>query len=354
MIWHQSHIHSVIYFAYENAVDTFLVMGAMLMTISTLNSIYKKKLNIPRMIWCRYLRYTPPLAALLLFTVTLYKFFLDGPWIDHNVEIIRRCKAFWFSTIFHFQNYFNPNELCLSHTWYLTMDFQLYIISPFLIYPATKYGWKYLCLIPGLALFSSIYTVLAAFTHETELSSGAGWYRILYYPTHVRMGPWMFGILLGYISYTYKSKTVNISKRLNSFLWITSLSFITFSVVSYLPFYTPGRESPVALHALQFTLGRALWAIGVCWIIFACQMLKTGGIIRWFLTIPQWQPIGKMGLSIYIIHCFYQKTIIFNQKQTIRFDLWEMVRKIFKHLQLFQLWFWIYLLYRCIFIGEIY
>jgi peptidoglycan/LPS O-acetylase OafA/YrhL len=325
--WHQRHVHNTLYLAYENAVDTFLVMGSLLMTISTLNAMHKKKLNLPRMIWCRFLRYTPPLAALLLFTVTLYKFFLDGPWIEHNVEIIRRCKKFWYSTIFHFQNYLNPEELCLSHTWYLTMDFQLYIISPFLIYPALRYGWKYLFLVPGLAVFSSVYILLISLIHKVELTTSGGWRSVLYYSTHLRFGPWMIGIALGYVFYTYKDRTLKIGKGLNAFLWIASLSLLAFSALSYFPFNVPGQELSITLNALQFAFSRILWTIGLCWIIFACQKLQTGGIVRWFLSLPQWQPIGRMGLSIYIIHCFYQKTIIFNQKRTFRFDLWEMVRK---------------------------
>jgi peptidoglycan/LPS O-acetylase OafA/YrhL len=114
---HFDHIYSVIYTSYEMAVDTFLVMGALLMTYSTLNSMTRKTLKIPRMILHRYLRYTPPLAALTLFAVSLFKFFLDGPMSGANDSIIKNCQNYWYSTIFHFQNYLNPNALCLSHTW---------------------------------------------------------------------------------------------------------------------------------------------------------------------------------------------------------------------------------------------
>lgn len=114
---HYEHIYIVIFTSFEMAVDTFLVMGSFLMTISTLDAINKKSLNIPKLILHRFLRYTPPLAALILFTVSLYKFFLDGPNTDANENIIRNCQKFWYSTIFHIQNYLNPNEICLTHTW---------------------------------------------------------------------------------------------------------------------------------------------------------------------------------------------------------------------------------------------
>jgi peptidoglycan/LPS O-acetylase OafA/YrhL len=48
-----------------------------------------------------------------------------------------------------------------------------------------------------------------------------------------------------------------------------------------------------------------LWACSVCWIIFACHHLKTGGLIRSFLSHRFWQPLSKLSLSIYLIHYVY-------------------------------------------------
>jgi peptidoglycan/LPS O-acetylase OafA/YrhL len=47
---------------------------------------------------------------------------------------------------------------------------------------------------------------------------------------------------------------------------------------------------------------RELWACAVCWIIFACHTLKSGGFIRTFLSHRFWQPLSKLTLSMYLIH----------------------------------------------------
>lgn len=46
---------------------------------------------------------------------------------------------------------------------------------------------------------------------------------------------------------------------------------------------------------------RTLWAIGLMWIVFACQK-GYGGIVNWFLTLPLFTVIAKLSYSMYLIH----------------------------------------------------
>jgi peptidoglycan/LPS O-acetylase OafA/YrhL len=112
---HYNHIYSSILSVYSIAVDTFFVMGALLLTISTLNALEKKKLIVLRMILHRYLRYTPVYAALILYIVSLAKFAADGP--IQLPEVKDQCKQFWWSSLLHIQNYVNPNQPCAGHSW---------------------------------------------------------------------------------------------------------------------------------------------------------------------------------------------------------------------------------------------
>lgn len=43
-----------------------------------------------------------------------------------------------YEQLLHIQNYVNTESICAGHTWYLSADFQLFIISPLLIYPAFR------------------------------------------------------------------------------------------------------------------------------------------------------------------------------------------------------------------------
>jgi peptidoglycan/LPS O-acetylase OafA/YrhL len=107
--------YSVILYSYSIAVDTFFLMGALLLTLSMLRAMDKNRLNILRMIFHRYLRYTPVLGVAILCAITLPKYLANGP-LDVD-EFHENCEKYWWSALLHIQNYVNPDKLCLNHTW---------------------------------------------------------------------------------------------------------------------------------------------------------------------------------------------------------------------------------------------
>jgi hypothetical protein len=140
------------------------------------------------------------------------------------------------------------------------------------------------------------------------------------------MGPWLVGMILGFIFYKIGNEKVKISNTVDSTLWILAISVITSIVVIMQPFNEPfNNQTTLVANANMLAFHRLLWAISLAWIVFACQNLKSGGIIRWFLSLPEWQPVGRMGLSIYLVHPLYQLTTMINQKQTFYFEIWPMV-----------------------------
>lgn len=109
-------------------------------------------------------------------------------------------------------------------------------------------------------------------------------------------------------------------------LWITGLSLIFAVVLGFYPFMQMNYNvTTVFSNALYLATFRTAFALGVAIMIFGC-FNKTGGFVRWFLSLPQWQPIGRMGLSIYLVHTIYQSTVIQNQQQTMFFSELSLVK----------------------------
>jgi peptidoglycan/LPS O-acetylase OafA/YrhL len=79
------------------------------------------------------------------------------------------------------------------------------------------------------------------------------------------------------------------------------------------------NNTTVFTNALYLATFRNAFAIGVAWMIFACYN-GTGGFVRWFLSLPQWQPIGRMGLSIYLVHTIWQTIVLNGHNQAIHFS----------------------------------
>lgn len=58
--------------------------------------------------------------------------------------------------------------------------------------------------------------------------------------------------------------------------------------------------SPFA-YGLHDGLSRAIWAIALSYILFACTH-DMGGPINWFLSHSLWQPLARISFATYIVH----------------------------------------------------
>lgn len=93
----------------------------------------------------RYLRYFPAVAILILiFSSSLPQYLADGFNYQDMPHNAMKCKKWWWSSLMFMQNYKNLKETCLDHTWYLSVDFQLFLITPFVVCLLRKYGRRFL------------------------------------------------------------------------------------------------------------------------------------------------------------------------------------------------------------------
>lgn len=269
---------SVIISAYHLSVDTFFLMGALLVTQSLMRAFESGTFNYFRLIFRRYIRYTPVMAAIILYTVSLMKFTLTGPFSDDPAPA---CKKYWWTVLLYIHNAHKINQ-CLNYSWYLAADFQLFILTPFIVYPAFKYGWKYVWSVPVLGLLSSVYVLIFSLMNNLYVRPKAPgdiemYLKWVYGPTFARLGPWMLGILLGFILHKFRNKKIEISKRLNTTFWIISLSSLMVVMSTTFPLSKIfDNETSLLFNALYMAFHRFVWASAVAWIIFACHKLKTG------------------------------------------------------------------------------
>lgn len=180
-------LYSIILYSYSIAVDTFFLMGALLLCTSTLRAIDKNNLNIFRMIVHRYLRYTPVFAVCILCTISLSRFVVTGPLEVGDFR--NNCVEYWWSSLLHIQNYVNPDTLCLNHTWFV-VEYQLF---------HHRIIWK-------LQFFLGIYQLIFNFLSSHHFSfmglrnaaNSCGWYRL-----------WLCCVQLTYFHCQWSSNCIN-------------------------------------------------------------------------------------------------------------------------------------------------
>lgn len=90
------------------SVDSFFFLSGLLLSWIGMKEIEKRKgrINVPLMYLHRYLRLTPMVAYIMLFAMSLFKFFGSGPLSD---EFYRRatdkCELYWWKNLLYIQNY---------------------------------------------------------------------------------------------------------------------------------------------------------------------------------------------------------------------------------------------------------
>lgn len=124
--------------------------------------------------------------------------------------------------------------------------------------------------------------------------------------------------MAGYFFHSYPMHLIKLRKMTILTAWISAITFLALHV-----FIKPHYTSHTSLLGFLYeSVWRELWTLSICWIVFACQYLESGGIIRWFLSLSLWQPLSRMSLSIYLINFVYIKLTLVNQKSVPDLDSW--------------------------------
>uniref|UniRef100_A0A182HJZ5 Nose resistant-to-fluoxetine protein N-terminal domain-containing protein n=1 Tax=Anopheles arabiensis TaxID=7173 RepID=A0A182HJZ5_ANOAR len=315
------------------AVDIFLMLSGMLVALKMLRELERtKRLNVWELWLHRIVRLTPAYAALIMFGIA----FVDvvGEGILYKLvaeELLTACHKSWWSALLYVQNYVHYESMCFVHTWYLSVDMQLYIVSPLLMYLLWRYGKRFVPVIVLLAMLS-ISCVFATFmVNEYRLNRSAPrgdglMPRKTYHPTHARMSVWLFGVLFGYLLHRTREARVKLSKPALALGWLLTIAILIVTGYSlkqlYIGDYT--RILPIA-DAFYESLHRSFWAFAVMWVIFVC-INEQGGIVDRFLGCPLWQPLSRLSYSMYLVHIAIQAITL---TQALRFPVEFTVVNIF-------------------------
>ena len=121
-------------FQISHKAHFFLTFSAFLMSYSFFES---QKTNpsehsikqVFKTLFNRYLRLTPIYAIVLLIATTLSAALNDTssflPLEDNEMN----CKLYWWRNFLYIQNWWPMSEMCMSWSYYLASDFQLFFVA---------------------------------------------------------------------------------------------------------------------------------------------------------------------------------------------------------------------------------
>lgn len=203
---------------------------------------------------------------------------------------------------------------CLPITWYLACDTQLYIFAPLIVLPLYNNPKLGLKLWTGAMVASTGLIAYLANSYKLPLDSvyatledakameeaGVDEFISFYQRPHMRIQPYLIGILIGWILFKLRGQELKIPKLLNVSLWVLSLSITT-----YLTFYTYWHRSHRTYTrteaVLSWSISRIVWSFAISWITVSC-VKGYGGIFNTILCWPPFISLAKINFFTYIFH----------------------------------------------------
>ncbi|VEN42015.1 unnamed protein product [Callosobruchus maculatus] len=264
----------------------------------------------------RYVRLLPVLLVLVALFATWFRHLPYGPLWFGICEEAERCRQNWWTNILFIQSYVNKYFMCHIVSWYVGVEMQYYIFALVLVALLNKLGRSK---IPYVTSLLVVLTILCGFwdhyrhgyssklaanpedVYRLQFNKEAQWHDHFAGFIANSSGS-MFGLLFGYIFYTYGRQQL-FTKKIYEYIWWT-LSVGAIVTVITLPNIINVDHSTVT-SAMWVALTRPLFALGMGLLILGMSQ-GLGGVIKWAC---EWGPtyyLAKLSYTVYIGHPILQ------------------------------------------------
>lgn len=289
-------------------VDTFFTLSGFLVVYNTVGKVNTKGLlkNLHLFYLNRLLRMFPLLSAAVLLEASYLNRMTDGPNWTLVADTVQRCRAAWWSTMLHIQNYMNPRTTCIGQSWYLAIDVQLHMLSPLILvwvlWGKRKIAWTALSIgLVSVLAASTTYIfinkfppVMIAAGREHEMMT----YLVYYYVnTLTRAPPFLVGMAFGYAVRVSKIKLTGIPVII---FWTLFFTLTTYLMYFNLPINRADWDNQV-VTSFYNSFFRSFWAFAVGCLIYAC-MNGFAGPINWLLSLQVWKLHSRLSYAMYLFH----------------------------------------------------
>ncbi|XP_066297621.1 O-acyltransferase like protein-like [Branchiostoma lanceolatum] len=291
----------------DMSVDTFLLLSALLVSYLFMKQLKKnggsftgKDLLLHYL--HRYWRLTPVYAFLIMIFACLLKYMGTGPvWASpENLAMgnINACQTWMWTNLLYINNWVLGEQECFGWAWYLGVDMQLYVIAPGLLILLHKKPKLGLALIIVFLTGSMIATGIIY--HFVVNMAGGSYFGLVYTNTFTRAGPYMVGLLLGYILFKTGRKVPSTrrTKALMLLGWFCATGVAVLFVVA--PQFIGSPFSVLNSPAWR-AFDRTMFSCAVAWVVYACSV-GYGGIITEFLSWSGWVPLSRLTYTAYLVH----------------------------------------------------
>ncbi|XP_018044351.1 PREDICTED: nose resistant to fluoxetine protein 6-like [Atta colombica] len=114
----------------------------------------------------RFIRLTPA------YMMVLGIFQLSSVWFDKTSQFYvsekshETCAKYWWRNLLYINNFFGLDAMCMSWSWYIANDMQLYIITMILLILSTTYFYTAVTILGALLIVSIILSGYTSYVYE--------------------------------------------------------------------------------------------------------------------------------------------------------------------------------------------
>ncbi|KRY21001.1 Nose resistant to fluoxetine protein 6 [Trichinella patagoniensis] len=256
----------------------------------------------------RYLRLLPVYFFTIILVVGFLPHFSDFPsW--YVVDPLRQCQGEWWKNLLYINN-LQHKQLCMTWTWYLASDFQLFLFHFPLV--LLLISWPKLanivmvvfliasCLIKAILVNTYDYppSLMLMIPIPGYNPDFASYTFDIYMRPYGWWGSYLVGLYFGYILSEWKRIC---TRKLYYNLAIIAGVLLNFSCICGIYWNVNGLKNQV-YDMLYAGVSPVIWGLGWVLIIGACHSKQDNWLNR-ILSHPFWVPLSNLTYSCYLIHC---------------------------------------------------
>ncbi|KAM7303466.1 nose resistant to fluoxetine protein 6 [Ixodes scapularis] len=317
------------------SVDTFLFLAGFLLTYNLMRERVNGFAGGCIALVRRWIRGTVPLFFAIMCTFLL-PLFVNGPnakEIFNNFYTEFR-NQYW-ALLLQIRNFTKELHIGMyGHLWYMSTDFQLFVITVFILLLFKKRLWTAVTVLSVLSLIAcsismwevhnTVYTPFVLPMADNFTVSVGTLNEVYTHPSY-HGAAFFLGAITQLLLIKYSS--VKISKLFQAGMWLITA---TCALTAILSMYEWNRgEHPPEWAKLSFAFSeRLLWAIWLSWLTFACATGR-GSFISHFLSWGAFVPLSRLSFGVYLLHVPYYFVRLYTTRERLFFSHFTMVTQCF-------------------------
>nr|XP_050859870.1 nose resistant to fluoxetine protein 6-like isoform X1 [Vespula vulgaris]XP_050859871.1 nose resistant to fluoxetine protein 6-like isoform X1 [Vespula vulgaris]XP_050859872.1 nose resistant to fluoxetine protein 6-like isoform X1 [Vespula vulgaris]XP_050859873.1 nose resistant to fluoxetine protein 6-like isoform X1 [Vespula vulgaris]XP_050859874.1 nose resistant to fluoxetine protein 6-like isoform X1 [Vespula vulgaris]XP_050859875.1 nose resistant to fluoxetine protein 6-like isoform X1 len=308
------------------SVDTFFFLGGFLAVYLYFKAEKGKKKHRPfnyvaeaNMFFMNLLKRFIRLTPAYMFAMGIFE--INSMWYNYTSEFYMDerpyeiCPKYWWRNILYIQNFFSRETMCMSWSWYLANDMQFFAISTFLLTLSSMYFNVAVILLSLLFITSTIVTGYISYIYDYVPTMDQQYHLldILYDPPWTRIGPYIVGMVTGYIVIKLNNE-LQWKKKTIILFWILG------SACNVLVLFGLWKRSISTISAAFYVaLNRTVWGVGLAWLLIAC-VTNHGGIVNKILSFKGWIPFSRLTYSTYLLNPIIINSIYLHSETSVHVD----------------------------------